>query len=213
MGERIMKILIEGLDCSGKTTLTNRIVEKFKSEGYPIRINQGGLYKGFIHRLAHWMYRTEKLNNTFLLNLMFALVHIVDGLKYKHYGIFVQDGSYDRMIAYQKTFGFKLLSWLMEKLSCVLIKYDLIIYLEVNYSIRVKRMYARKKNNVNDSIMLNQPEKFLELEKCLYDRVKCKKNCVVINTTNLNENEIVNIASKHVNKILISKGIKYADIN
>jgi len=179
-------ILFEGLDCTGKTTLIERLAKERPCVIVPV--------KGRLMEIIKKSYNLFKKNpplNSHLFNHKMRENQIK---KLKTDKLIILDRNILTTIAYYSVLLEKDLSYLLKKMK---IQPDLIFYLRVNPKSRKKRFGSRKEKGINEEYFQKGKlidEKYISL-------LKNFKQAIVIDTSNKSIDQCYKIILKEINKI------------
>ena len=155
---RAPRVLVDGLDLSGKTTLVRAIVAALGERGVPAMAHRGMLAER--HPLERWLRRTFPLvrqpdsgivTAAFLL-AGFALDRVLVAIAPPRSAgtVLVQDGYADRAVAVGMAGGPYLAACLALRWPRVFASFDVAVYLHAPDSARAARLAARSDPDVND---------------------------------------------------------------
>jgi dTMP kinase len=149
---------VDGLDLSGKTTLTHAIVAALGERGVPAMRHRGMLAQH--HPLEQWLMRTFPLvrqpksslvTTAFLLG-GYALDGVLAGIDPPRPAgtVVVQDGYADRTVAFGMAGGPYLAACLALRWPGIFAAFDIAVYLHAPAEARAARLAVRPDADVND---------------------------------------------------------------
>ncbi|WP_031072060.1 hypothetical protein [Streptomyces sp. NRRL WC-3742] len=152
-----MRILVDGLDLSGKTTLTHALVGEFADRGVPAVRHRGMLahhhpIEPILKRLPLFRQPDSSLITTAFLGAGYAL----DALLVKadppqpRGTVLVQDGYADRTVAFGIAGGPYLAAVLGLRWPALFAPFDLAVYVHAPIAVRRKRVAGREDIDAND---------------------------------------------------------------
>jgi thymidylate kinase len=154
---RVPRILVDGLDMSGKTTLTHSIIAALAKHGIPAQRHRGMLAE---HRpLEQWLHETFPLvrqPESAAVTTAWLAAFALDGLLARvdpplPAGIvMVQDGYADRTVAFGMAGGPHLAACLALRWPRVFASFDLTVYLHAPVEARAARLAVRQDPDAND---------------------------------------------------------------
>ena len=151
------RILVDGLDMSGKTTLTRAIVAALAERGIPAQRHRGMLAGH--HPLEQWLHRRfplvrqpESAAVTTAWLAGFALDGILSRVDPPQPAgtVMVQDGYADRTAAFGMAGGPYLAACLALRWPRVFASFDLAVYLHAPAEARAARLAVRQDPDIND---------------------------------------------------------------
>jgi dTMP kinase len=152
------RILVDGLDLSGKTTLTHAIIKALTERGVPAMRHRGMLATH--HPLQQWLMRTFPLvrqPDSSLVTTAFLLAgYAVDGVLARidppgpTGTVMVQDGYADRTVAFGMADGPYLAACLALRWPRIFAPFDVAVYLHAPAEARAARLAARPDADAND---------------------------------------------------------------
>ena len=154
---RAPRILVDGLDMSGKTTLTRAIVAALAERGIPAQRHRGMLAGH--HPLEQWLHRRfplvrqpESAAVTTAWLAGFALDGILSRADPPRPAgtVMVQDGYADRTAAFGMAGGPYLAACLALRWPRVFASFDLAVYLHAPAEARATRLAVRQNPDIND---------------------------------------------------------------
>lgn len=199
MSKESLFIHVDGMDLAGKTTITRSFINQ---SGLDWEIRRNRLSKSNpIHDLADYLRKEEIYDLEVIGNLYYAalMADIRDFQEPKTNTI--QDSTIIlRSIAFHTVQNTPRLPEMFKDLIKEHPKFDASFVFTANIEERKKRLEKRIKENPEqisseDMMVINKPEKFLAMEKCLIDIAKANFNSKVIDTSNL----VSEIAAKLMN--------------
>ena len=154
---RVPRILVDGLDMSGKTTLTCAIIAALAKRGIPAQRHRGMLTEH--HPLEPWLHRRFPLvrqPKSAAVTTAWLAGFALDGLLSRADPprpagtVMVQDGYADRTVAFGMAGGPYLAACLALRWPRVFASFDLTVYLHAPTEARAARLAVRKDPDAND---------------------------------------------------------------
>jgi thymidylate kinase len=154
---RAPRILVDGLDMSGKTTLTGAIIDALAGRGIPAMRHRGMLAER--HPLEQWLHRRFPLvrqPESSLVTTAWLAGFALDGLLSRADPprpagtVMVQDGYADRTVAFGMAGGPYLAACLALRWPRVFAPFDLSVYLHAPAEARAARLAVRRNPDAND---------------------------------------------------------------
>jgi thymidylate kinase len=154
---RAPRILVDGLDMSGKTTLTRAIIAALAERGIPAQRHRGMLAGH--HPLEQWLHRRfplvrqpESAAVTTAWLAGFALDGMLSRIDPPRPAgtVMVQDGYADRTVAFGMAGGPYLAACLALRWPRVFASFDLAVYLHAPAEARAARLAMRQNPDAND---------------------------------------------------------------
>ena len=154
---RAPRILVDGLDMSGKTTLTRAIIANLAAQGIAVQRHRGMLAEH--HPLEQWLHRRFPLvrqPGSGVVTTAWLAGFALDGLLARADPpqpagtVMVQDGYADRTVAFGLAGGPYLAACLALHWPQVFASFDLAVYLHAPAEARVARLAARPDPDAND---------------------------------------------------------------
>lgn len=158
-----MRVLIDGLDLSGKSTLAASLAEALLAAGLPVRRSVGGLHKGMADRVAGWLYRRLPPGSA-LVSWAFALALWADRRARPEAAVVVHEAHAAHAIAFAEGFGQRLPAALLRRLRPRLPRFDLVIYLGARPLTRYRRYLGRPRNDAVDAALLADPARLERID-------------------------------------------------
>jgi dTMP kinase len=202
-------IVIEGIDGAGKTTFINllkKVIEK-RSKNLKVFIVKEPFSKSFIKNYLSINFNNIKLNETknvfaFALDRTFVHNELIKLKNSFENLIVISDRSFISSMAYQFHLDYE---WIFEVNKNFLMP-DLVIYLDVNVEIALKRIKEREKENKKEKIKNYERKDLLKRIRERYKKVleflKEKKIKVEVVNSNLSLKELENEIERIVDLIL-----------
>lgn len=198
MSERANYIHIDGMDLAGKTTATQNIIAMTDNRWTWRRNSLSG--DNPMYQLADSL-RLGKIQNTFdaetLGNLyVAALMGDIRIFKWPDQNTIQDSTIILRSLAYHTVRGTPRISEVLLDLLPEHPKFDASFILTASLEERAKRLQKRMRESPQevgdeDMMILKKPEKFLAMEACLIDIAKQAFHSVVIETSSLTPNMVV----------------------
>lgn len=186
-----MRVLIDGMDLSGKSTLAQGLTEALNRLGIPARRNVGGLHAGRATAMAQAAYRARPPGDGAVAWAFFA-----SALSDAIFGpaspgeVLVQEAYTDHSVAFAEAFGHRGVSLALRALRPALPRFDLIVYLGASLETRRRRYQSRPKNDAVDAMLLTDPERFQAID----DRLRAlltRRGALIIETDGLCASEVL----------------------
>ena len=212
----LYKILIEGTNLVGKTTLVQGLQDLFKNKGYSVKTNKNALVKNNFMDSAIEMankmliYPSDsQLDSAKLEKIggLFMLSALIDGTYYKDdfdsksdISFLIQDSYIQRSVAYHMAHNSKCMYDLYERVLDKLIKFDINIYLETDLNSKKNRLKQRDINDRDDMEIIFQPQIVKNQDKWLEFLMEKESNYLKINTSNKPPHEVINMAIDYITK-------------
>jgi thymidylate kinase len=188
----VKKILIEGLDYAGKSTLCKNLVNEFNNEGFEAKYNKGNIIRNCLDDYTRQELYSEN-SDLMRLNALLTLGPLVDSLaedSLSGIDYLVQESYIDRTIGYNKAHQIPYFSELLEGLYDRLLQFDVSFFLDADISERRRRYEKRTdERNKYDDMIFQDPERFLEMNETIKESVLRRPNSYVIDTTDSTPNE------------------------
>lgn len=207
-------ILITGRDLTGKTELLSRLEEMFTDKGYNVKINKGNLKKTPLSALTDILMsknpqpeRTDKILGVqydFFVNSLLLVSYLIDAAWYEGSGeetVVLQDTYSERTGAIIAGREVPLLSEIIEATSEHLFQFDACIMLTATPETRIERLQKRG-GDAMDYTILTHSDESERTDEYLLQEMKKRGNCLIIDTSCLNLEEVATIASDYLYKIL-----------
>ncbi|EJV74915.1 hypothetical protein CN447_29000 [Bacillus thuringiensis] len=207
-----MLILIEGLDFSGKSTVTPLIIEKLRSMGYSVSHKEGGgLNEGIYRQLVLWSYKQKWLPQN-LVQIIYNLSPLVDKITFKRPEfnkgeVHVQQGYIDRVISYNYANHNNFSNWFLRNSYKYFLKFDIKILIVTDLDERIKRYINSGNKNERDEKRFFTTEgldTFKKIDRYLKKEAK-KRNYLIFDNTNHSISEtqekIMQIIIQHIHGI------------
>lgn len=159
-----MRVLIDGMDLSGKSTLCRGLVERLQRAGVPARRNLGGLTHGAAHRFTQRAWRQRPPGDG-LVGWGFVASALTDALtRPEPPGVIVQEAYAQHTIALAEGFGHPAVSRAMRALAPALPHFDHLFYLGATLETRRARYVTRGVNDGMDALIFEDPARFSRIE-------------------------------------------------
>ena len=189
----VIKILVEGLDYSGKSTLCRTLKEELSNKGKRVLFNKGDIIK--TNLTAHTkkeLYADD--SDLIKLNSLLTLGPFFDALNENNQtGIdyLIQESYIDRTIGYNKANNIPFFADMLESVYHKLVQFDISFFLEADIEERKARFKKRvQERNKYDSLIFEDPTKFLEINRLVKNSFVKRKNSYVLDTTSISTNEV-----------------------
>jgi thymidylate kinase len=183
----VKKILVEGLDYSGKTTLCKNLVNGFKKISFTTKYNKGNIIKNCLNDYTQEELYSEN-SDLIKLNALLTIGPLIDSIEEKNMpniDYFIQESYIDRTIAYNKVNNIPFFSDLLENVYDNLLQFDVSFFLTTNINERKKRYEIRiDERNKYDNLIFQDPKKFEEMNQIMKNLVVKRPNSYIIDTTN-----------------------------
>ena len=195
-----MIVLIEGLDLSGKSTLTKALVEELSSQGVCVISGYGALHKSAIgHYVHNDLVRRERegIFGTLRTNFLLMLLPVIDRLMYKSPNwktILLHESYYCRTIAYNRAHGIPIFFRVIQLLKPVLVEFDLVLYFTASLEARRERLKQRPAVNSDDTVAVTDPELLQRMDSYLADELRSCRFVETIDNSELTPEETVRLA-------------------
>jgi len=155
---RTPRILVDGLDMSGKTTLTNAIVAELRRRGVPAKRHRGMLaeHHPLEQRLHGWFPLVRQPESSAVTTAWLLGGYALDGLLSRvdpprpAGTVMVQDGYADRTVAFGMAGGPYLAACLALRWPWIFASFDLAVYLHAPAEARAARLAVRPDPDAND---------------------------------------------------------------
>jgi dTMP kinase len=159
-----MRILIDGMDLSGKTTLAGRLRRRLEARGLRVRHTRYTLYDGPHARLARLAYRSLP-PGSLLCAWAFVAAALVDRVLdlvalHGDDDVHIHEAHAAHTVACAAGFGHHRTAALLEALSPLWPRFDQTLLLTAGMDTRRARMAMRAKNDANDLILVQNPARF-----------------------------------------------------
>jgi thymidylate kinase len=201
-------VLIEGLDLSGKSSVSQCLKSELLSSGYTVQHSYGALHKNkfasYVHDdLCH--RETEGQWYIFSTNLYLTLLPVIDRIIYEAPSwdtIVLHESYFCRTIAYNRAHRIPVYHSILNFLQPHLIQFDITLYFTANVETRRKRLESRHAVNSDDRISITKPEFVMTMDNYLAKALSRSTNVIRIDNSALSLNETVELAKKAVIKHL-----------
>lgn len=185
-----MRILIDGMDLSGKSTLATGLVIHLQRRGVTARRNVGGLTDSAAHRFTQRAYRLRPPGDG-LVGWGFVATALSDALRpLPPRGVLVQEAYTQHTIALAEGFGHPSVGWTLRVLGPVLPHFDHLFYLGASLETRRARYAARGQNDALDALIFQDPARFQRIEATLR-ALMVAEGATVIETDGLGAEEVL----------------------
>jgi thymidylate kinase len=193
-----MRILVDGMDLSGKTTLAKALVAALQARGIAARRNVGGLHKGWLDAFAQWAYRRCRPGSV-LVSWLFAGVMLADALRARHRAseVVMQEAYAEHTIAFAEGFGRRAPAWVVRALRRWLPRFDRIVVLTAGHQERVRRFGARGQNDAVDALLLAEPWRLGAIEHRLRALLAGPRT-LWLDTDRLGPRQVLDLVLQHV---------------
>jgi len=193
----VKKILVEGLDYAGKTTLAKGLVHIFNNMGLPSIYNKGNMVKTSLDDYVRKELYSES-SDLIRLNALLTLGPLIDALENdssSDLGYLVQESYIDRTIAYNKANKIPYFAEILEDLQTKLVQFDVSLFLDADIETRQKRYYSRtSERNKFDELIFADSDLFCRINDLTRELVLKRTNSHLIDTSNITEEEVRQIA-------------------
>ena len=188
----------EGLDLAGKTATAERLMELIKGDWnmrHATLLND--IKDNPILMLAHSMNIQDAHDAEILGNLYAAAIEFdLSNFKRPETNTIQDSLILIRTLAHHTVNGTPRISQILQDIYPRHPQFDSSFIFTANIEQRLKRLEQRQRNNpesvTNDDLLIKtNPEKFLAREACLIDFSKQLFHSVLIDTSNLNKDEVV----------------------
>lgn len=201
-----MLILIDGIDLSGKTTITKQLEHQLIRSGYNVRINKNTLHQGLYNKLLDAIHSKQSVYlPNWIVSILDCLAPWVDSFQYKRppfFSITVQESYVDRAIGYlyiyKKQFLYHFLRWSKK----YFVQFDLAIYLTASFEVRRSRYEQRKNNRKGDRILINNQIALKQMEDKMIECMSSYPVFFQIDTSNIGVQDIVDIIVCKIDSLL-----------
>ncbi len=184
-------VLVEGLDFSGKSTVAALLVDRLVRAGIPVVHSTSALWPSALLRLAvrvgaHPVARRFR-------PVVYAALPVADRLFYRRPrgALTVHEGSIDRLIAFQATFGSRWLAAGLRAVRPLLIRFDQTVTLTASHQERLRRAGLRQRVNDVDRLVLSDPHRLARCDALLAELTGRRPRALRIDTTSLSTAEVV----------------------
>lgn len=188
----VKKILVEGLDYAGKSTLCLKLVDTLNQIGFNVKYNKGNIFKNNFEEYTKKELYVEN-PDLIRLNALLTLGHLTDSLVVNNFdGIdfLVQESYIDRTIGFNIANKIPFFANLLDSLYDRLVQFDLSLFLDATIEERQKRYVTRFYEKTKyDEMIFQDPKKFLEINSAIKESILRRPNCVLIDNSDLNANE------------------------
>ncbi|PZG04927.1 hypothetical protein [Nonomuraea aridisoli] len=159
-----MRILIDGLDLTGKSTLVRELTSTLNERGIPARDHRWMLSRiqPFAARLRR-LPRVRQPDSGFITAALLGPGYLLDGLLVRlsppdrSDQVIIQEGYADRCVAFGMASGPHLAACLAVRWPRLLAPFDLAIYLHAPVETRAKRLAIRDDADANDRRTVEDP--------------------------------------------------------
>lgn len=192
-------ILLEGLDYAGKSTIARCLAARLEAEGHAVRINAGGLHRGYFRRVA-WTARDRvgpdplSFPRLYYLNLIYTAVALADPVGYRADDgkIVIQESYADRMVAYQRGHAVRVCPDVVAALRPLLVQFDVTILLTASLEAKRQRYLHREhKRDGTDLEVMTRPDELWRSEVELRRLVARRPNSHIVDSSELTVEETV----------------------
>lgn len=164
-----MRILVDGMDLSGKSTLTCGLVDALRADGWVVCRSVGGLHKGVCHRIAAWAYRRLPAGSVWV-SWAFVAVVVADILRARRgrEGECVVHEAYAaHTVAFARGFGHRGPAAVLLALRPLWPRFDLVVSLRASLRTRRARYAERPGNDAIDAMIWSAPARFAAIDRAL----------------------------------------------
>lgn len=187
-----MRILIDGMDLSGKTTLAKALVATLREHGLDARRNVGGLHKGWFDAWAQKAYRRLRPGSA-VVSWLFAATALADAIRAtlpKPGEIVVQEAHAAHTIAFAEGFGSRVPAMLLRWLRPFLPRFDLIVHLKASHAERGRRFHVRQHNTPVDALLFSAPALFHDIDRRLCE-LMTRDGALILDTDHLCQDSVL----------------------
>lgn len=141
---RPVLVLLEGLDCSGKSTIIGVVGARLRAAGYAVREIEGGtLAPDWINRIFLWACRDRPYE--VLRRLTYRSCVLVDRLTFSGRGwdIILQHSYVHRQLAFEMVTGSRLAQAWSRAMARIAVRHDVRVLLTVDMAERIRRYQRR----------------------------------------------------------------------
>lgn len=196
----VRKILVEGLDYAGKSTLCRNLVSEYTKRGLSAVHNKGNLFKTRFDDFVKAELYSEH-SDIVRLNALLTLGPLVDGLSDTNIGsdLIIQESYVDRTIAYNIVNDIPYFHELLTSLDSKLSQFDVSIFLDADINERKKRFEKRvEERNKYDDLIYSKPDDFEKMNAIMRERMSQRQNSHRIDTSYLSEERVFFLAREFI---------------
>lgn len=194
-----MRVLVDGVDLTGKTTLVRSLVAELQARGFAADRNVGPLRKGALARAAQARYRAACDPGDATQTWLFVAAALADLAAPRcHPGILVQEAWVEHTIALARALGRPVAAAVVLAIEALLPRFDAAILLVADETTRRRRLAARAEADALDRLLVEAPEASAELERTLNGLLLRRPNVLVLDSARLAPEEMVRRAVEHV---------------
>ncbi len=195
------RILVEGVDLVGKTTLVHGLVAALKERGLDARRNAGPLYPGLIARMATRRYRSGRDPRAPVQTWLFVGAAWHDVLRADtrgHGAILVQEAGIDHTIALARALGRPVAAAAATAAAAWTPGFDATILVTCNLATRRTRLASRPHADALDRLLVDDPTAATMLETELHARVSARANLLILDSAAAPPDVLVARALAHI---------------
>ncbi|MGV8172034.1 MAG: hypothetical protein ACP5OA_05055 [Candidatus Woesearchaeota archaeon] len=187
------RILFEGTELSGKTTLANSLIKALELESVVTQYNTGPTDKNS-RAIKYVLDLSQKTENGFIKEIGYTLSLLLDKNSSVLYnslpGYIIQDRGFPSVMAYSRVFSnFGINKNFGKILSKAYSHYDYNIFLRTDMADRINRIKLRDNPTFLDKLVLTRPDMVFRLENEI-EKIMCmEKNYLEIDTTKIGVDE------------------------
>lgn len=186
-----MRVLIDGMDLTGKTTLAWRLVEALRAAGIPAERRAGPLVPGRVSAWTRAAYR-RSAPGAASVSWGYAASAAVDALLAHDPAdkVVVQEVGPEHAAAFAASFGHAGPEGLIDALRPWWPRFDLSVCLRASLPTLQARYRLRDRNDAVDTMLFTAPDRFMEIEQRLADRMR-GSGAMLLRTDDLTPSELV----------------------
>jgi thymidylate kinase len=194
------KILITGIDLTGKTTLIENFADELKKRGIDYRLNKSDLVKTTVYSLAKKLM--DEKEDPLVINSLLFSTFFIDAEDYSPSDdILIQDSYFCRTIAYCDAFNVPYISEILRNHRFEFVGFDKVILLQSSFESKINRN-SRELDDM-DKLLLTNPEITKIMETSLEQEIrKTYEDYITIDTSKNSINQVRDIAIKYCESIL-----------
>ncbi len=174
-----MRVLIDGMDLSGKSSLACALVEQLKADGIVACRSVGGLHKGRVDALAQRVYRRSPPGSRAVTWAFVAVVVVDVVFGRRSRGIVVHEAHAAHTVAFARGFGARVAPRLLAGLRPLWPRFDLVISLRARADTRRARFSARAANDAIDAMLFTDPGRFASIDADLGALLESQRALVI----------------------------------
>ena len=189
-----MKVLVEGVDLTGKSTLVAGLCAALGAEK-----NVGPFHHGSLARLA--LRRSlAGADLRWSQTWLFTLAEVADAVlpPTRRPALRVQEVYVDHTIALSELLGRRAAAALCRAALPLLPRFDATIYLRADLEVRRRRLAERPRADRIDRLLLEAPARAEELERRLYALVSRRPRLLILDSGRMDAEEMISSAVSHV---------------